>query len=138
VIPNEGGRVIDLETGEPVPGEYVVGWIKRGPSGVIGTNKKDAQETVDAMLADLLAAGDGAASRHAPEAPDPAAVESMLRERQPELVTYAGWTEIDKHERALGEPAGRPRVKLTRIEEMLRVAASQSPSEESLEEVEAG
>jgi ferredoxin--NADP+ reductase len=62
----------------------------------------------------------------------------MLRERQPELVTYAGWTEIDKHERALGEPAGRPRVKLTRIEEMLRVAASQSPSEESLEEVEAG
>jgi ferredoxin--NADP+ reductase len=138
VIPNEGGRVIDLETGEPVPGEYVVGWIKRGPSGVIGTNKKDAQETVDAMLADLLAAGDGAASRHAPDAPDPAAVESMLRERQPELVTYAGWTEIDKHERALGEPAGRPRVKLTRIEEMLRVAASQSPSEESLEEVEAG
>jgi ferredoxin--NADP+ reductase len=138
VIANEGGRVVDLETGEPVPGEYVVGWIKRGPSGVIGTNKKDAQETVDAMLADLLAAGDGAASRHAPEAPDPAAVESMLRERQSELVTYAGWSEIDKHERALGEPAGRPRVKLTRIEEMLRVAAAQSPSEESLEEVEAG
>ncbi|MCW3027265.1 MAG: FAD-dependent pyridine nucleotide-disulfide oxidoreductase [Solirubrobacterales bacterium] len=137
VIPNAGGRVIDLETGEPVPGEYVVGWIKRGPSGVIGTNKKDAQETVDAMLADLLAAADGAA-KHAPEAPDPTAVESLLRERQPELVTYAGWTEIDKHERALGEPAGRPRVKLTRIEEMLRVAASQSPSEESLEEVEAG
>jgi ferredoxin--NADP+ reductase len=137
VIPNEGGRVVDLETSQPVPGEYVVGWIKRGPSGVIGTNKKDAQETVNAMLADLLGEGDGAA-KHTPEAPDPAAVESMLRERQPELVTYAGWTEIDKHERALGEPAGRPRVKLTRIEEMLTVAASQSPSEESLEEVEAG
>ncbi|TMK26860.1 MAG: NADP oxidoreductase [Actinobacteria bacterium] len=137
VIPNTGGRVIDLQTGEPVPGEYVVGWIKRGPSGVIGTNKKDAQETVDAMLADLLA-GEGAAIPHTPRAPDPAAVESMLRERQPELVTYAGWSEIDKHERALGEPAGRPRVKLTRIDEMLRVAASQSPSEESLEEVEAG
>jgi len=137
VIPNTGGRVIDLQTGEPVPGEYVVGWIKRGPSGVIGTNKKDAQETVDAMLADLLA-GEVAATPHTPRAPDPAAVESMLRERQPELVTYAGWSEIDKHERALGEPAGRPRVKLTRIDEMLRVAASQSPSEESLEEVEAG
>jgi ferredoxin--NADP+ reductase len=137
VIPNAGGRILDPRTGEPVAGEYVVGWIKRGPSGVIGTNKKDAQETVDAMLADLLAPGDGG-PMHTPEAPDPAAVESMLRERQPKLVTYAGWSEIDKHERALGEPAGRPRVKLTRIEEMLQVAASQSPSEESLEEVEAG
>jgi ferredoxin--NADP+ reductase len=136
VIPNAGGRVVDLQTSEQVPGEYVVGWIKRGPSGVIGTNKKDAQETVDAMLADLLA-GEDARARHEPSEPDAAAVESLLRERQPELVTYAGWSEIDRHERALGEPAGRPRVKLTRIEEMLRVAASQSPSEESLEEVEA-
>ena len=136
VIPNEAGRIVDLQTREPVPGEYVVGWIKRGPSGVIGTNKKDAQETVDAMLADLLASGGPAV--HEPNEPDAAAVESLLRERQPELVTYAGWSEIDRHERALGEPAGRPRVKLTRIEEMLRVAASQSPSEESLEEVQAG
>jgi ferredoxin--NADP+ reductase len=138
VIPNAGGRVLDPQTGQAVPGEYVVGWIKRGPSGVIGTNKKDAQETVDAMLADLLPGGEVLATTHAPQQPDAAAVENMLRERQPELVTYAGWTEIDKHERALGEPAGRPRVKLTRIEEMLRVAASQSPAEETLEEVEAG
>jgi ferredoxin--NADP+ reductase len=137
VIPNEGGRILDPQTGRPVAGEYVVGWIKRGPSGVIGTNKKDAQETVDAMLADLLTAGDATAAAHTPQAPDAAAVESLLRKRQPELVTYAGWTEIDKYERALGEPAGRPRVKITRIEEMLRVAASQSPSEESLEEIEA-
>jgi ferredoxin--NADP+ reductase len=136
VIPNEGGRVRDPQTGEPVPGEYVVGWIKRGPSGVIGTNKKDAQETVDAMLADLLP--DGAVPAHEPAEPDAAAVESLLRERRPELVTYEGWSEIDRHERALGEPAGRPRVKLTRIEEMLRVAASESPADESLEEVEAG
>jgi ferredoxin--NADP+ reductase len=126
VIPNDGGRVVDLQTGEQVPGEYVVGWIKRGPSGVIGTNKKDAQETVDAMLADLLPDG-GAPARHEPSEPDAAAVASLLRERQPELVTYAGWSEIDRHERALGEPAGRPRVKLTRIEEMLRVAASEKP-----------
>ena len=53
VIPNDGGRIIDPSTARPLPGEYVVGWIKRGPSGVIGTNKRDAQETVDAMLADL-------------------------------------------------------------------------------------
>ncbi|HEV7585556.1 MAG TPA: FAD-dependent oxidoreductase [Solirubrobacteraceae bacterium] len=138
VIPNVGGRVSDPQSGEQVAGEYVVGWIKRGPSGVIGTNKKDAQETVDAMLADLLASGDPSAPAHQPAEPDAAAVESLLRERQPELVTYDGWSEIDRHERALGEPAGRPRVKLTRIEEMLRVAASQSPAEESLEEVEAG
>jgi ferredoxin--NADP+ reductase len=136
VIPSEGGRILDPQTGDAVAGEYVVGWIKRGPSGVIGTNKKDAQETVDSMLADLLKAGD-APGAHTPREPDAAAVESLLRERQPELVTYEGWTEIDRYERALGEPSGRPRVKLTRIEEMLRVAASQSPSEESLEEIKA-
>jgi ferredoxin--NADP+ reductase len=137
VIPNEKGRILDPQAGEPVAGEYVVGWIKRGPTGVIGTNKKDAQETVDAMLADLLKGGDAAAAPHTPRTPDADAVESLLRERQPDLVTYDGWREIDRYERALGEPVGRPRVKLTRIDEMLRVAASQSPSEESLEEIEA-
>ena len=135
LIPNEGGRVVDPESGSPMPGEYVVGWIKRGPSGVIGTNKRDAQETVDAMLADLLAdsaGGQGAAGavRHVPEDPDPAAVEAMLYAKQPDLVTYSGWEAIDRHERALGEPAGRPRVKLTRIEEMLRVAAAEAPERE--------
>jgi ferredoxin--NADP+ reductase len=138
VIPNAGGRVLDPDSGEPLPGEYVVGWIKRGPSGVIGTNKKDAQETVDAMLADLDGAANGLSRVLEPVAPDAAAFEGLLRERQPELVTYAGWSEIDRHERALGEPTGRPRVKLTRIEEMLRVAASQSPSQEDLEQVETG
>jgi ferredoxin--NADP+ reductase len=123
VIPNEGGRVTDAESGERLPGEYVVGWIKRGPSGVIGTNKKDAQETVDAILADLAATNGASASRHEPERPDAAAVEELLAERQPSLVTYAGWEAIDRHERALGEAAGRPRVKVTSIEEMLRIAA---------------
>jgi ferredoxin--NADP+ reductase len=118
VIPNDGGRVLDGPAGEKQAGEYVVGWIKRGPSGVIGTNKKDAQETVDAILADL---GNGAA--HTPADPDPGTVEELLRERQPELVTYSGWEAIDRHERALGEAQSRPRVKLTRIEEMLRVAS---------------
>jgi ferredoxin--NADP+ reductase len=131
VIPNHAGSVTDPGTGETLPGEYVVGWIKRGPSGVIGTNKKDAQETVDAMLADLGLSGDGAAEAgaegHTPRDPDPAAVEALLRSRQPQLVSYAGWEAIDRHERALGEPAGRPRVKLTRIEELLSVAAGEEP-----------
>ncbi len=133
VIPNDAGRVLDPDSGAPLAGEYVVGWIKRGPSGVIGTNKKDAQETVDAMLADLAPQGDGAAAppergaTHVPDDPDAAAVEALLRARQPELVTYSGWEAIDRHERALGEPAGRPRVKLTRIEELLRVAAAEQP-----------
>jgi ferredoxin--NADP+ reductase len=135
VIRNQGGRVIDVEGGTPVPGEYVVGWIKRGPSGVIGTNKKDAQETVDAMLADLSplisSNGNTASSEHAavhhPGTPDAAAVEALLRSRQPQLITYTGWEAIDRHERALGEPAGRPRVKLTTIEELLRAAAAEDP-----------
>ena len=132
-IPNDGGRVLDADAGVPVPGEYVVGWIKRGPSGVIGTNKKDAQETVDAILADLTPAGNGTAAAagragaHVPETADAAAVEALLRSRQPELVTYSGWEAIDRHERALGEPAGRPRVKLTRIEELLQAAAAEEP-----------
>ncbi len=124
VIPNAGGRVTDAESGDPLAGEYVVGWIKRGPSGVIGTNKKDAQETVDAIFADL-AASNGA--RHMPEQPDPDAVEALLRERQPELVSYEGWEAIDRHEREAGEASGRPRVKVTSIEEMLRIAAAENP-----------
>jgi ferredoxin/flavodoxin---NADP+ reductase len=131
VIPHEGGRVLDPATGSPLPGEYVVGWIKRGPSGVIGTNKKDAQETVDAILADLE---DPSRALH-PDSPDAEAVEAMLRARRPELITYAGWSEIDRHERALGEATGRPRVKLTQIDEMLQIAAAERPSEDELAEV---
>jgi ferredoxin--NADP+ reductase len=135
VIPNEAGRVFDPDSSAQLPGEYVVGWIKRGPSGVIGTNKKDAQETVDAMLNDVAALTSANGDRpspeqgsvHLPASPDAAAVETLLRSRQPELVTYSGWEAIDSHERALGEPAGRPRVKLTSIEELLRVAAAEEP-----------
>jgi ferredoxin--NADP+ reductase len=137
-IPNDGGRVIGTGgapagTQEPVPsrvlsGEYAVGWIKRGPSGVIGTNKKDAQQTVDALLEDL------AADTHLrPRDPDPESIERLLAERVPALVTYEGWSEIDRHEQSLGEPHGRPRVKLTRIDELLRVAAGESPDAEPLD-----
>jgi len=131
-IPHDSGRVLDATSGTPLPGEYVVGWIKRGPSGVIGTNKKDAQETVDAIFADLppadFSASGDAPLAHAPDTPDPAAIDALLRTRQPDLVTYSGWESIDRHERALGEPSGRPRVKLTRLDELLRVAASERPS----------
>jgi len=125
VIPNEAGRVRDADSGELLPREYVVGWIKRGTSGDIGTNKKDAQETVDAIFADL-AAGNGHPP-HSPEDPDPQSVEKLLRERQPQLVTYEGWEAIDRHERSLGEASGRPRVKLTNIDEMLEIAAAEEP-----------
>jgi ferredoxin--NADP+ reductase len=111
LIANEGGRVRR--------GEYVVGWAKRGPSGVIGTNKKDANETVDRLLEDL------AAGRLLDPAPiSDAAIEAFVRDRQPRLVDYEGWVQIDRHERGLGEPAGRPRVKLTRVEELLDVIES--------------
>lgn len=119
-IRNEHGRV--LGAGGPLRGEYAVGWVKRGPTGVIGTNKKDAQETVDALLHDMATG-----RLHRPPAPDAEELVRTLQTRQPRLVTYAGWSEIDRHERATGEPSGRPRVKLTRIEEMLRVAAEQQP-----------
>ena len=133
-IPNDCGRVLDPASGLPLPGEYVVGWIKRGPSGVIGTNKKDAQQTVNAIFADLPT-GDSAPvagvaaspPAHIPDTPDPAAIEVLLYERQPDLVPYDGWESIDRHERSLGESAGRPRVKLTSLDERLRVAASEQP-----------
>ena len=116
VIPSEAGRVVDPETGQRVVGHYVAGWIKRGPTGVIGTNKKDAQETVDSLLADAESDALG------PPAADPAAVEEWLAERVPAHVTYAGWEAIDRAERERGEPQGRPRVKFVSIDEMVEAA----------------
>jgi ferredoxin--NADP+ reductase len=115
-ISNAGGRVCDPETREPVPGVYAAGWIKRGPSGVIGTNKKCAQETVTLLLEDL------AAGRLPEPSGDAQSLDRLIAERGLERVDYAGWLSIDAHERALGEPQGRPRVKLTRTEELLRAA----------------
>jgi ferredoxin--NADP+ reductase len=127
VIANVGGRVVDAD-GAPRRGEYVVGWIKRGPTGIIGTNKKDAQETVDAIVQDV-----DADELHAPDAPDAQSVHQLLLSRRPDLVSYEGWSEIDRHERELGEPEGRPRVKLTDIEQMLRIAAAETPADEPLD-----
>jgi ferredoxin--NADP+ reductase len=118
VIPNEGGRVVDPETGEHVPGQYAVGWIKRGPSGVIGTNKKDAQETVDNLVADASAGRLPAPSGAA----DSEAIVQLLGERAPDHVTFEGWQAIDVAEQERGKPLGRPRVKFVRVGEMLDAA----------------
>ena len=116
VIPNEGGRII-RDGGAPLTGEYAVGWIKRGPTGIIGTNKRDAQETVDLVLEDL-----DAGRLLEPVEPDRESVEELLAERAPEHVTYAGWEAIDRAEKAAGEPHGRPRVKLCTFDELLDAA----------------
>ncbi|MEA2396420.1 MAG: ferredoxin/flavodoxin---NADP+ reductase [Solirubrobacteraceae bacterium] len=121
LVRNEGGRVVN-EDGEPLPGEYVVGWIKRGPSGVIGTNKKDAAETVAALLADAEAQR---LNDPADEA-DPDEVEQWLLDRVAHLVTWDGWGAIDAHETEAGQPHGRPRVKLVQTAEMARIAAARA------------
>ena len=112
-MPNDGGRVLD-EHGEPIPGVYCAGWIKRGPTGVIGTNKKDATETVDLLLEDARAGR--APSRSGED------LEGILAGRGAEVVTYAGWEAIDAVEKARGEPQGRPRVKLGTWDELLAAA----------------
>ena len=114
VVPNENGRVIELESREPLTGLYVAGWIKRGPSGVIGTNKPDAVETVRMMLEDLLAD-----RTLLPENTDPAAVSKLVSERQPDSFSYEDWKRLDELEVGRGESEGRPRVKFTSVQEML-------------------
>ncbi|KZS58827.1 NADP oxidoreductase [Mycobacterium kansasii] len=110
-IPNTAGRV------EGSRNEYVVGWIKRGPTGVIGTNKKDSQDTVDTLIADLAATE--ALTEFPPDHGEQLA--AWLASRQPRLVTTAQWKIIDHFERAAGEPHGRPRVKLPNVAQLLRV-----------------
>jgi hypothetical protein len=105
--------------GTALPGEYAVGWIKRGPSGVIGTNKKDAADTVARILEDR-----DAARQNEPTDADPNAAAAGLAALAPGLVTWKGWTTIDAHERAAGEPRGRPRVKVVRMARLREVAGS--------------
>ena len=117
LIDNEGGRVRDTD-GAQVPGMYAVGWIKRGPSGVIGTNKKDAQETVDHIFEDLE-------TGKIPDrdlATDRGAIEALLVERKPDHVTFEGWQAIDAAEVERGKPHGRPRVKFCRVEELVEAS----------------
>ena len=119
VIPNAAGRVLHPHTGHPMPGLYVAGWIKRGPSGVIGTNKPDAAETADAVVADFAAG-----LLPAPAEADPAAIERLLRERQPCLITFDDWKMLDRIESERGQASGRPRVKMTEHEIMVKLGCT--------------
>jgi ferredoxin/flavodoxin---NADP+ reductase len=112
---NEGGRVLNDE-GKAVPGLYCAGWIKRGPTGIIGTNKKDATETVEHLLDDARA---GTLPRTEASAAD---VDALLAQHDVNVVTYSGWEAIDSLECSRGEPHGRPRTKLVTWDELLAAA----------------
>jgi ferredoxin/flavodoxin---NADP+ reductase len=109
VLPNERGRVLGAD-GLPVPGVYAVGWIKRGPTGILGTNKRDAEETIRCLAEDLAAL------------PRPQRTIDALLARKPDVVTVEGWRAIDAHELDRGRGEQRPRVKLTSRDELLAMA----------------
>jgi ferredoxin--NADP+ reductase len=113
VILNQAGRVLDSETKQPLTGLYTSGWIKRGPSGVVGTNKPDSVETVTCMLEDLRAD-----KLLQPAHADAASIEQLVRERKPDYFSYADWKQLDQLEQERGKAAGRPRLKFTNIEDM--------------------
>jgi ferredoxin/flavodoxin---NADP+ reductase len=114
LILNDGGRVLDSHDSGHKVGHYAAGWIKRGPSGVIGTNKKDALETCRHLLEDVAAG-----KVLDPASPEPSAVEDLLAEKGVRYITFEDWQAIDEAEVGRGEPHGRPRVKFVRVEEML-------------------
>ena len=118
VLPNDRGRVLAPD-GEPVPGVYAVGWIKRGPTGILGTNKRDAEETVACLVEDLRS---GLLPQ--PSSPGRDQIDALLAERRPDLVTVEGWRVIDAQEVQQGRSAQRPRVKLASREELLAAAAA--------------
>ncbi|MES2125004.1 MAG: FAD-dependent oxidoreductase [Gemmatimonadota bacterium] len=116
VIPNASGRVVEsIDSATAIRGLYVCGWIKRGPQGVIGTNKSDAVETVDLLIADAVTGRLGEGTR------SPTPVEDLLATRGVRATDWSDWQRLDREEQARGAPAGRPREKLTQVSEMLDV-----------------
>jgi ferredoxin--NADP+ reductase len=122
VLPNDRGRVLTPE-GEPLRGVYTVGWIKRGPTGILGTNKRDAEETVSRLVEDLRTGA-------LPEPPNPGReqIDALLEQRKPDLVTVEGWRAIDAHELERGRSEERPRVKLASRDDLLATAHPHSSS----------
>jgi ferredoxin--NADP+ reductase len=118
VIPNKLGRVLDPATGQPVVGEYVVGWIKRGPSGIIGTNKPDSGETAQQLIADISLLPAVESSRQA--------IEALIAARQPQYFSFADWHVLDQIEQAHGVEQGRPRVKFSTVSAMVEAVKVQS------------
>jgi ferredoxin/flavodoxin---NADP+ reductase len=116
VLPNLLGRVLAGD-GEPLPGVYAVGWIKRGPTGILGTNKRDAEETVACLVEDLR-------SGALPSPPASEPIDALLAERKPDLVTVEGWRAIDGQELDRGRNEQRPRVKLASSDELLAAAGA--------------
>lgn len=115
-LPNDRGRVVDPATGEPAPGVYTAGWIKRGPSGVIGTNKKCAEDTVQALFDDY------ASGRLTAPLKNGEALRDLVADRQPSAIDFSGWKAIDLHERTAAKEHDRPRIKLVEVADMLDVA----------------
>jgi len=113
---NSAGRIVHPATGETVPGEYVVGWAKRGPTGLIGNNKPDAAATVEAMLADLPTL-QGISDEYR----DLAQIQTFLQGRNIDYVTYQDWKQLDRYEVARGDEQGCPRVKVTTTSEMMTI-----------------
>ncbi|WP_375003314.1 FAD-dependent oxidoreductase [Aeromicrobium sp. CTD01-1L150] len=116
VVPNVGGRVLDRVDGDVLPGAYVVGWAKRGPTGFIGTNKSCSQETVNALLLDA------AAGRLVPPEQDQRALDALVRSRGAAGIDLSAWRRVDAEERRRGQEQQRPRVKITDVDEVRRVA----------------
>ena len=121
ILPNDGGRVLTPE-GDQLPGVYAVGWIKRGPTGILGTNKRDAEETVSRLAEDLVAG-----TCPAPANPGREQIDALLADRKPDLVTADAWRAIDARELEAGLQQKRPRVKLASRDELLTAAAGAAP-----------
>jgi ferredoxin/flavodoxin---NADP+ reductase len=117
VIPNSEGRVLEAPGGKPIRGEYVAGWIKRGPSGVVGTNKADAHDTIRVLITEQ----DSLPTLDAEQA-KPEAVDKLLADKGVRFISFKHWQALDAHELQLGVAQGRPRVKITNIEKMLELS----------------
>ena len=125
-VPNDGGRVVDPESGRPISGAYVAGWIKRGPTGFIGTNKSCSFQTIQALVADFNA------GRLTNVVANHGALAELVHTRQPDAVGSAGWRAIDAAEIARGSDDGRPRNKFTDVADMLAAAATAPPARRRL------